>query len=444
MFGVMIELYILKGDTNMKRILFIMARILLLVLSGCTGNGPKDHVVHKDEIVIYQATDMHYLSPQLTDNCPEFIQMLKDSDGKMAHYIDPIMDAFVEDVIARAPDAVLLTGDITYNGEKLSFLDLARKLKKIEDRGIQVLVIPGNHDIDYPLCFGYKEGTYYRTERFSREEYEQAYADFGLNEAVSRAPDSFSYIYQISDNVYIIALDCDTTLVPIVTNRTFDWLSEAIKEIPEGATVISMTHENLLDHYSGIEFRNDLTILNNTRLIDLYEENGVRLNLCGHIHTQHIWEEGNIVDIATEAMSVIHCNYGVIRITPEEIHYTTQHTDVDGWAARNGVEDENLLNFYDYGMEFWIEGQSGRNYSGFDGAPLTEEDKKIMSNFFTEMNAYYFEGNLRDHVDELKATEGYRVWMEKGENIWRYTYIVDRMNNVRNEPVVNDYTLKLS
>ena len=182
----------------MKKLIAIMALTLVLIMTGCTRKA-KDHVVHKDEIVIYQATDMHYLSPKLTDNSPEFIQMLLESDGKMAHYIDPIMDAFVEDVIARHPDAVLLTGDITYNGEKQSFLDLAEKLKKIEDRGIQVLVIPGNHDIDYPLCFKYEGGTYSRTERFSRDEYEQVYADFGLSEAISRAPDSCSYIYQISD-----------------------------------------------------------------------------------------------------------------------------------------------------------------------------------------------------------------------------------------------------
>ena len=429
----------------MKRTMILMVRLLrLLLTTACTGNGVKDHVVHKDEIIIYQATDIHYLSPQINDNSPEFIQMLLSSDGKMTHYIDQIMDAFVEDVIAQHPDAVLLTGDLTYNGEKISFLDLAEKLKKIEARGIQVLAIPGNHDIDYPLCFEYKNGSYSRTDRFSREEYERTYADFGLSESISRAPDSCSYLYQVSDNVYVIALDSDTSLVPLITNPTYEWLTEAIKLIPEGATVISITHETLRNHYPGIEFRNPLQILNAQRLIDLYEENGIRVNLCGHIHTQHIWEEGNIVDIATEAMSVIHCNYGVVRVTPDEINYTTQHVDVDGWAQRNGITDDNLLNFYEYGMQFWIEGQSGRNLEGFADAPLAEADKKLMADFFTEMNAYYFEGALREHVDVLRETEGYRTWMEKGENIWRYTYIMDRMNNVQNEPDVNDYTIKLS
>ena len=58
--------------------------------------------------------------------------------------------------------------------------DFAEKLKIIEKNGTQVVVIPGNHDVDYPFCYGYGETQYYSAERMTDEEFEKIYADYGL------------------------------------------------------------------------------------------------------------------------------------------------------------------------------------------------------------------------------------------------------------------------
>ncbi len=69
---------------------------------------------------------------------------MEHGDGKVTNYIWEITDAFVEEVLNERPDAVILSGDLSYNGEKASHIELAEKLSKIEDAGIPVLVIPGN------------------------------------------------------------------------------------------------------------------------------------------------------------------------------------------------------------------------------------------------------------------------------------------------------------
>ena len=71
-------------------------------------------------------------------------------DGKVVKYLPQLLDAFMDQVIAEKPSALVLSGDITMNGEKINHEELARKLGKVQEAGIPVLVIPGNHDINNP------------------------------------------------------------------------------------------------------------------------------------------------------------------------------------------------------------------------------------------------------------------------------------------------------
>lgn len=97
---------------------------------------------------IMLGTDIHYFSDSLTDGGPCFQEMVEYGDGKVVTYIDQITDAFLDEVVKLRPDALVLSGDLTLNGEKASHKDLAEKLHRVENNGIPVLVIPGNHDIN--------------------------------------------------------------------------------------------------------------------------------------------------------------------------------------------------------------------------------------------------------------------------------------------------------
>ena len=94
------------------------------------------------------ATDLHYLSPALTDHGAYFEDMIRHSDGKVMDRIEELTDAFLDQVLDAAPDALVLTGDLTFNGARQSHEALARKLEALTGAGIPVLVIPGNHDLE--------------------------------------------------------------------------------------------------------------------------------------------------------------------------------------------------------------------------------------------------------------------------------------------------------
>ena len=130
-----------------------------LVFTGCTTQKEfrKQEPVKSayaaqtgEELILYIATDLHYLSPSLTNHKEAFKTFVESGDGKQLDYIEEILEAFIYQVKEVSPDALIISGDLTNNGEKESHLALAKKLKEIEEGGTKVYVIPGNHDISNP------------------------------------------------------------------------------------------------------------------------------------------------------------------------------------------------------------------------------------------------------------------------------------------------------
>lgn len=85
------------------------------------------------------ATDIHYLARSLTDGGSSFQYMVEHGDGKVVTYIEQIVDAFLEEVSAQKPDMLILSGDLTLDGEKKSHEELAGKLYSVQNAGIPVL-----------------------------------------------------------------------------------------------------------------------------------------------------------------------------------------------------------------------------------------------------------------------------------------------------------------
>ena len=92
-------------------------------------------------------TDIHYLAQSLTDRGDMFQSMVEHGDGKLTNYVWEITDAALEEIKLLSPDALIISGDLSLQGEKKSHEELAKKLDEVEKAGITVLVIPGNHDI---------------------------------------------------------------------------------------------------------------------------------------------------------------------------------------------------------------------------------------------------------------------------------------------------------
>ncbi|MBQ7817019.1 MAG: metallophosphoesterase [Oscillospiraceae bacterium] len=422
----------------MKKLISVLLMSALL-LTACASD-PKDD---KTEVTLFHATDMHYLSQQLTDNSAAFVNMLLEGDGKMTHYSEEICDAFVENVINQKPDAVLIGGDITFNCEKLSHEDFILKLKKIEDAGIDVLAIPGNHDVEYPFSRGY-EGEYsYKTDYTTEADFVEYYKEFGPDIAYTKSPDGLSYIAKLGKDIYVAAIYTPQSFMSGATGAEEEmlaWLDTELAKLDKNAKIVALTHQNIVNHYDDEEFSLQYTIVNNEELIEIYDKYGVDVNLSGHIHLQSIaYTPSGIADIATSSMTIRECQYGVVRVTPEKMFYNVQKIDVQGWAEANGIDDEALLEFDKYNDGFYFTSAYAKAMSSLEQAKLTPEERDALAVLWANFNVNYFAGTLNEYYPQMLESEGYKVWQEKGlDDNWSFNYILKACDeNKINNPQTN-------
>ena len=402
-------------------VLFITAALLL---TGCAQENP----AQKEEVTLFHATDMHYLSQQLTDNGDYFVEIVKAGDGKMTQYCEQICEAFVEDVIAQKPDMVLIGGDITFNCEKLSHEDFILKLRRIEKAGIDVLCIPGNHDVEYPFSRGYEGDGSYKADYTSEEEFLGYYKEFGPDIAYTVSPDGFSYIVQAGKNIYVAAVYTPQSFlngIPYAEEETLAWLNTELAKLPSDAKIVALTHQNIVNHYPDEAFSVEYTIVNKKELVEIYDKYGVDVNLSGHIHLQHIAEtDSGIADIATSSMTMRNCHYGVLDITADKMVYNVQEIDVEGWAKDNGVTDENLLNFTDFRRDFYYETAYPKAVERLSGRGLSDSEIDALASMWATFNVNYFAGTLDIYYPQMLQSEGYKIWQSRDfSDNWFFTYI---------------------
>ena len=419
--------------------LFALFLTAALLLTACGGN-PKEE---KEEITLFHATDMHYLSQQLTDNSENFVNMLLDGDGKMTHYSEQICNAFVDEVIAAKPDAVLISGDITFNCEKLSHEDFILKLKKIEDAGIDVITIPGNHDVEYPFSRGYEGDYSYKADYTAEADFVEYYKDFGPDIAYTKSPDGLSYIAKLGKDIYVAAIYTPQSFMTGGTQADKDmllWLDTEFAKLDKNDKIITLTHQNIVNHYPDEEFSFKYTIYNNDELVAIYDKYGVDLNLSGHIHLQSIAQtQSGITDIATSSLTIRECQYGIVDISPQKISYKAKPIDMQSWAKNNGITEKALLEFDNYNDEFYFTSAYAKAMASLEDVKMADEEKDALATLWADFNVNYFAGTINQYYPQMLQSEGYRIWKEKGlEDNWSFSYILkacdeNKINNSQTE-----------
>lgn len=208
--------------------------------------------------VISVISDPHYYAPSLGTEGAAFDAYLA-ADRKMIAESDAILQSAIDIVKTEKPNILLVSGDLTKDGEKVSHEAFAAYLADIESTGVKVYVIPGNHDINNPDAMSYAGNTATPVESVSAEDFQQIYADFGYGEAIYRDPGSLSYVAEASDNLWILGIDsckyAQNGTSPVTSGSlnaaTKAWVLDILAEAKiKGITVIGMMHHNLSEHFT--------------------------------------------------------------------------------------------------------------------------------------------------------------------------------------------------
>ncbi|MBC1687655.1 metallophosphoesterase [Listeria welshimeri] len=431
--------------------------ILLLISSslfGCSSASDKTEKIttpiEKDQdLSIIETTDVHYFAPSLTDNGAAFKQYVAAGDGKQLAYSDEITDAFLEDVEAKKTDVLIISGDLTNNGEKTSHEELAKKLAQVEKAGTQVFVVPGNHDINNPWARKFEKDKQLPTDTITPTDFSKIYGDFGYKDAISSDDFSLSYLAAPSSKVWLLMLDTaiyktnmqqgTPTTEGGLTTGTLDWVKECSALAKKnGAKLIPVMHHNLTNHSDVIQ--RGFTINYNQQVIDTLTAGNMEFSLSGHIHTQNIrtaksTDGKEITDIVTNALSVYPHKYGNITYSAKNKNFTyqSQKLDIESWAKEHGKTDKNLLNFDQFDYDTFYN-------SGYDKAIMdlmtsdayktySQSDKEKMADTMGLNNMYFFVGTAPP------KSAGMALW-DSAPNSFLKDYVLSTSNPPKNS---NDY-----
>ena len=369
------------------------------------------------------ASDLHYMSSTTHDDGKAFWSMVEHDDGKIDQYSEEMLDTLVETAIENHPTALALTGDITLNGERINHELLAKKLQKVQDAGIPVVVIPGNHDIQNKNASTYFGDKREKAEYLeSGKDFYDIYHEFGYDQSPNRDEASLSYVYPLDPSHWLLMMDSciyddGNHVEGRISDATLGWMETHLRVAKEhGIQVIVLAHHNLLQE--SRLFTTQCEMENGPEVTALLEKYQVPLYISGHLHVQRIREhvtgpglegtQDGIHEIVLSPYSFPGNQYGMLSWDLQDnMTFETRKADVAAWAKANGSENPELLNFADWSLQY---AKSVIQEQVKQTITMVPDDLKAeMALMYADL---YFPYCLGEAVpwNDAKTTKAYTLW----------------------------------
>lgn len=349
-----------------------------------------DEFVSNDEIVIAQLTDVHYfpLSYGYIGEGTDFANRVTKSAKLTAESHDYVL-AILDQIVEESPDYLVVTGDLTTNGEIQAHVEVANLLRQTQNRirengnvDFQIFVVVGNHDLYNQEAYDYsQDGSERLLPNVARTDIVRIYSSLGFpditDEEIASYYDSktdlasnlcpyddkyvsgnsesgvkfvnsttasttsiewifkekgmeeqlnngiitdydqgeMSYVAKVLKDYVILGLDDDVSTVetqhhlggilhPVIKDFLLE--KKAAGEF-DGKNLISLSHRNVLPHFTGEDsLLKDFTFYNTFETADFLADFGVRYAYTGHMHandiTSRVSLNGNLItDIETSS-----------------------------------------------------------------------------------------------------------------------------------------------
>lgn len=281
-------------------------------------------------------TDTHYLSEKLMDGdyaVDNFVLVSGRNIKDTPAVLDKVLDEYLHSNI----EVLLVCGDMTKDGEKQSHIDFVKKLKPLQDKGVRIFAIPGNHDINMPNAVEFKGNKTFPVPNVSPEEFSDIYANCGYKGALKYDASSLSYVAALNSKTWLLAIDAAKyTEEPSSSGRilpeTEKWIVQVLDEArSKDIRVIGMMHWGLTEHimYQSVVF-GDYLVGDWDRLRSLFADKGMKAIFTGHFHANDITaftsNAGNtIYDVETGTLSAYPFAYRFVELNAEGMNITTRN-----------------------------------------------------------------------------------------------------------------------
>lgn len=235
------------------------------------------------------------------------------------------------------PQIVLISGDLTNNGEVTSHEEIRTLLRELKARGKRVYVTTATHDYrGEGVSYGFDKNNHkVDVPAFRREDLRAFYREFGMDEAVSIHEPTMCYAIDLTPEYRLLALNDDKGYDHAgFTDECFDWIRSQAQEAKQnGQFLIAMTHHPVLSPSPLYRLIASGDVLENgEERAKQFADLGVPCMFTGHSHIHNIScvrsDNGNtFYDVSTSALVGFPPNYRTVRFDPDggeiQIHTTT-------------------------------------------------------------------------------------------------------------------------
>ena len=294
---------------NGSRLLSLLLAVVLvftLTVPALAADKPQDM-----NLRIAVMSDLHYLSPDMIAGTEDFEHAL-NSDRKLLKESSSVLREMLERVRADKPDILLVSGDLTKDGEQECHAALAKQLQQ-DVPGLKIYVINGNHDIrNYNAKnFNTADGKAVPATRTEPEDFKQIY-DFVYSDptviatftpAEGNKAGGLSYVARPVEGLTVIAMDTcryssDNTSNGDDEHETSGAISADLEKWvieqtaaakARGDLVIGLEHHGLVPHFDVQPTILPMYLVNGyERIAQEYADAGMSVVFTGHMHAVDI------------------------------------------------------------------------------------------------------------------------------------------------------------
>lgn len=297
---------------NGSRLLSLLLAVVLvftLTVPALAAEKPQDM-----NLRIAVMSDLHYLSPDMIADTEDFEHAF-NSDRKLLKESSSVLHEMLERVRADKPDILLVSGDLTKDGEQECHAALAKQLQQLQQDvpGLKIYVINGNHDIrNYNAKnFNTADGKAVPATRTHPEDFKRIY-DFVYSDptviatftpAAGNEAGSLSYVARPVEGLTVIAMDTcryssDNTSNGDDEHETSGAISADLEKWvieqtaaakARGDLVIGLEHHGLVPHFDVQPTILPMYLVNGyERIAQEYADAGMSVVFTGHMHAVDI------------------------------------------------------------------------------------------------------------------------------------------------------------
>lgn len=220
-------------------------------------------------------SDLHYMSPDLIADTADYTHAL-NMDRKMLTQADAIDELLFDAVRKDKPDVLLISGDLTKDGEQENHRAVSEKLQQLKKDmpDLKIYLINGNHDIRNAngQIFSTPDGVAVPATRTNPQDFREIYDFIYSDETViatytppeGKEAGSLSYVARPCEGYTVIAIDScrysadnrdkaedEHETSGAVSAELVQWVTEQITTAKQrGDIVIGLEHHGLVPHFT--------------------------------------------------------------------------------------------------------------------------------------------------------------------------------------------------